>query len=136
MSAGAIFVAFGVAFLAASVQFEIGSARQMGPGYFPFVLSVLLVVLGVSQIHVASAFRRTSARPALFVLGGLAVFAATLEPLGLVLATVLLVAIAGVVAQGRRWIEVGVPAAGLAGFSTVVFVRLLGLPIPVWPGGW
>ena len=152
--AGVIFTAFGAAFFAASAQFKIGSARQMGPGYFPLVLSAALVVLGAMQI-VQSALRHTRTegrgpeergpdndrpavhiRPAVFVLGGLAAFASTMQPLGLIVASVLLVVIAAVVAQGRRWAEVAATAAVLALFSALVFVKLLGVPMPLWPESW
>ena len=166
MSAGVIFAAFGVAFLAASLQLEIGSARQMGAGYFPVFISALLVVLGLTQIIQGLRSNRTPAGRAVsgpprgtpvgravlgpprgpdkvratvtlgFVLGGLALFAFTLETLGLVVATILLVVTAGVVAQGRRWNEVGITAAILALVSALVFVRLLGVQMPLWPGGW
>ena len=144
MSAGLIFAAFGAAFLGASFQYEIGSPRQMGPGFLPCVLSALLVVLGLAQMLQSSlrARRRTRSdavaprlyfRPAIFVLGGLAVFAAALERLGFVAATLLLVASAAVVTPDRRWVEAVVTAGALVILSTVLFVKLLGVPMPVWP---
>jgi putative tricarboxylic transport membrane protein len=44
--AGLVFVAFGLVFAVVATSYEIGSALRMGPGYFPFVLGCLLVLLG------------------------------------------------------------------------------------------
>jgi hypothetical protein len=49
LAVGAIFVALGLLFgLGTWFQLDIGSARRMGPGYFPLVLSGLLVLIGVA----------------------------------------------------------------------------------------
>ena len=44
--AGLVFVAFGLVFAVVATSYEIGSPLRMGPGYFPFVLGCLLVLLG------------------------------------------------------------------------------------------
>ena len=41
---GAIFVAIGVLGAILSRNYELGTATRMGPGYFPFVLSVLIAL--------------------------------------------------------------------------------------------
>ena len=139
--AGGLFVLFGALFFLSSARFERGSANQMGPGYFPQLLSAALLLMGVIQVVRSarssggesaspSAF---SVRPVLFVLAAMIVFAATLERIGLVLAAILLVTVAGVVAPGRRWFEVAAAAIGLAAFSALVFVKGLGVYIPLWP---
>jgi hypothetical protein len=45
--AGVIFIGFGLAFGIAASRYDVGSLLRMGPGYFPLVVAVLLVVLGV-----------------------------------------------------------------------------------------
>ena len=44
---GALFVATGLFFFVQSLGLEIGTAFKMGPGYFPLVLSGILVLLGL-----------------------------------------------------------------------------------------
>ena len=44
--AGLVFVAFGLVFAVVATSYEIGSPLRMGPGYFPFLLGCLLVLLG------------------------------------------------------------------------------------------
>jgi hypothetical protein len=61
--AGAIFMAVGLAFAVASSRYELGSPLQMGPGYYPLVLGVLLVALGAG-VAVEGLFRRRGSRHA------------------------------------------------------------------------
>jgi hypothetical protein len=61
--AGGTFVAVGLAFAVASSRYELGSALQMGPGYYPLVLGGLLVVLGVG-VAVEGLSRRGNPRDA------------------------------------------------------------------------
>ncbi|MBM6596547.1 tripartite tricarboxylate transporter TctB family protein [Microvirga pudoricolor] len=139
--AGLAFVLFGIGFFAGSLNYEYGSVQEMGPGYFPRVLSASLLVLGLLQVigamreagHGGSMASRLYVRPLIFVLGGMAVFAATLETFGIVVAAMLLVLVAGVVAPDRRWPEVALAAVLLAAFSALVFVKGLGVYMPIWP---
>jgi hypothetical protein len=41
--AGAVFVAFGLAFAVTSTTYEVGSPLRMGPGFFPLALGGILV---------------------------------------------------------------------------------------------
>jgi hypothetical protein len=59
--AGGTFVAVGLAFAVASSRYELGSALQMGPGYYPLVLGGLLVALGVG-VAAEGLFRRRNPR--------------------------------------------------------------------------
>src|SRR5687768_16786217 len=43
----AIFIGFGALFMVQSFSLEIGTAFRMGPGYFPLVLSGVLIALGL-----------------------------------------------------------------------------------------
>ena len=44
--AGLLFSAFGLFFSGFGTRYAFGDAARMGPGYFPTVLGVLLIVLG------------------------------------------------------------------------------------------
>ncbi|WP_162914428.1 tripartite tricarboxylate transporter TctB family protein [Taklimakanibacter lacteus] len=141
--AGLLFIILGSAFLAVSAGYEAGTAREMGPGYFPRLLSIVVIVLGLAQIIHATAKSqgREAAgrlnfhwRPALLVLGGMALFALMLNSLGLILATLALVVAAGLAVPGRR-LEIAITAVVLAAFSALVFVKALGVQMPLWPEG-
>jgi hypothetical protein len=141
-SAGAIFVVVGVFFgVYAAITLDFGTARNMGPGYFPVVLSGLLVVLGLSSL-VASLgqedIERLSVTPwrgiVLITLAPV-VFGLLLDGLGLVLsvaAVVLLTAYASVRATLLRSVLL---AVAISAFCSLVFHYGLGIPVPLF-GDW
>ena len=48
--AGGLFLVFGVAFLVLAQNYPLGSARRMGPAYFPVVLSLILIAVGLATM--------------------------------------------------------------------------------------
>jgi hypothetical protein len=70
------------------------------------------------------------------ILFAVVVFGYMLKPLGLVLATGLLVFISAWGGHEFRWKEVTIMSVLLAAFSVAAFVKGLGLPMNVWPGIW
>jgi hypothetical protein len=136
--AGLLFAAFGIAALLISRSYEIGMASRMGPGYFPRMLGLLLVVLGA--VLALRGFWPSSEpqpgwrwRPLLVVLAGVASFTIAAPRLGLVAASLLLVFISSAASEDFRWKEALISGAiqGLA--AVAVFVYGLGIPLPVWP---
>ena len=73
-------------------------------------------------------------RPLIFILISSLAFAYLLKPLGLVLSLAVLVGIGAFGGFEFRSKEVAILYVVLAIFSVLVFVKGLGLPIPVWPG--
>lgn len=117
-----------------------GSAVRMGPGWMPASLAWLLLGFGLAIIvrgllrdgPAASGFRL---RPIAFVLLAIATFILSLASLGLPVAIFLLICVAAMADPNSRPPEVLVLAAGMAIFSSLVFVKMLGLPLqllPVW----
>ena len=136
---GLLFGGFGLfAAVYAATHYKLGTAVRMGPGYFPTWVGALVAVLGLVVLLRSLQLEgpplpRVRVRPILFVLGGSLAFGYVLKPLGLVIATILLVAISALGGQELRWREVLLLAAGLAAFAVGVFVYGLGLPFPLWP---
>jgi len=136
--AGLLFMAFGMAALVISHSYHIGEASRMGPGYFPRVLGILLLVLG-AVLAAARGLRPTFEpqpewhwRPLVIVLLSVGTF--SLAPwLGLVLTGLLLVFISSMASREFRWKEALVSGAiqGLA--AVAIFVYGLGIPLPIWP---
>ena len=48
--AGVMFFAFGVAAIVIGTAYPVGTAARMGPGYFPRILGILLIVLGAAAL--------------------------------------------------------------------------------------
>lgn len=136
--AGLMFLAFGVSFVVVARFYSMGTAVRMGPAYFPTVLGVVLAVLGA--IIFVKSFFDESARvppfafgPLLLVLLAIILFALLLKPLGLVLATILLVMVGAYAGSEFRWKEALILGVLLAVFAVVVFNYALQLPFNIWP---
>lgn len=97
--AGGIVVLVGVLCTLEALSYSMGTATSMGPGYFPFLLGILLVVLGIAVAVIdARAIVRDEGEPftvswrALVALpASILVFAAIIERFGLAPATFLAV---------------------------------------------
>jgi hypothetical protein len=136
--AGLLFAAFGVAALLISQSYVIGTASRMGPGYFPRMLGILLVVLGAALAlrgfwPSSEAQPRWHWRPLLVVLAGVASFTIAAPRLGLVAASLLLVLISSAASEDFRWKEALISGAIQGGAAVAVFVYGLRIPLPVWP---
>ena len=136
---GLLFGGFGLfAAVYAALHYNLGSAVRMGPAYFPVWVGGMVALLGlvllVGSLRIEGPrLQRIRLRPVLFVLGASIAFGYLLKPLGLVLATVMLVAVSAFGGHEFRWKEVALLAVGLAAFAVAVFVWGLGLPFPLWP---
>lgn len=89
--AGLFIILIGVLSIIESLHFDMGSARRMGPGYFPFYVGVFMMLVGGGVIYEgrrplqdATAFGQTPRlRSLLLILAAVVVFAAMIERFGL-----------------------------------------------------
>ena len=135
---GALIMAIGGGFLLLGRGLEFGSSFRMGPGYFPTVLSVILVLLGAAMV--ALAWRRPAEegtlshipwRGVVLVIGSTFFFGLALRGLGLIPVLVTVVLASAWASRYASW-RASVPLAlGMALFCWLVFVRGLGLPLPL-----
>ena len=136
--AGLLFMAFGLAALVLAQDYSPGTASRMGPGYFPRILGVLLLGLGVI---LSLGSLRSSAeprivwrwKPLVIVLFSITVFAMLAEWLGLVATALLLAFVSSAASAEFRWKEALLSGAILGIAAVAVFVYGLGIPLPVWP---
>ena len=117
----------------------MGSALRMGPGYFPTILGGLMLVLGIATFVRGLAFsgepmERVRARPLLFILGAVGLFAVTIEAAGIIVATLGTVAVATAASTDSRPHEVAVLLVVLLALAVGVFTYALGLPFKLMPG--
>jgi len=137
--AGLMFIVVGAMFAGIAFTYKLGTTTQMGAGYFPFWLGILLAVLGagVAVGGVRSkgpALERFYWWPVVTVLVSVCIFGVLLKVLGMLVAGVVLVIGASFGSHEFKWREVMLLAIGLAVFCALVFVTGLKLPIPVCPG--
>lgn len=134
--AGAIFLAFAIGFGVVSTAYPMGSTAQMGPGYYPLLLSGVLGLLGL--VIALAGWRKPAqqmvvVRPLalISVLAAPLLFAVTLRPLGFVPAVILTSLLATMAAPRMSWIARILTAIGLAVGCTAIFIWALGIPLPL-----
>ncbi len=137
---GVMFVGAGLFFAIFAQEYGMGTAQRMGPAYFPTVLGILLIVLGVIIAIKGLAAETEDGKiepfqfgPLLWVLGAVATFGLLLRPAGMVVALIALVVISSMGSHEFKWKEVIPLTIGLGVLVMVVFIWGLGLTIPVWP---
>ena len=131
--AGGLFVLFGIFFGIQALMLDLGSAFRMGPGYFPLVLSAILILLGA--VIFLSALRADSepigafaVRGMVLILAAPVLFGLLLAPLGFVPALFVTAFTASFASARMRIVTAIVISAALATFATLVFVGGLELP--------
>lgn len=135
---GLLFLAFGLAALFLSKSYLIGTASRMGPGYFPRALGIVLICLGAILCLMGLCSSQEAKiswhwRPLLTILFSICVFSWLAEPLGVIIASILLVCISSTASKEFKWKEALVSGIILGVMSTAIFVYGLGIPLTVWP---
>jgi hypothetical protein len=105
--AGMLVFTLGVFVIVESLNYDIGTAAQTGPGFLPLGLGILTLIFGPL---IACVNHETSIagvmipwRPTVLVLAGVLAFALLIESAGLILATGALVFIAGSADPAHTW---------------------------------
>lgn len=140
--AGAVFILLGLFFGIQSLGLDIGTSLRMGPGYFPLVLSGILILLGIVVCFRAGLadngpMGAVAWRGMAFILPAPIFFGLTVRGLGFVPSLFLTALIAAGASHKMSWPKALVLAAATTFFSTLVFSYALGLPFqrfgPWWP---
>lgn len=136
--AGLIFIGFGLGTFVLAHDYEIGSAVEMGPGYFPAAVGIVLAVIGVAAI-VRGVRRKTRdpitphrIEPLLLVFAGILAFSFLIEPMGLLVAAAALIGIACLRRLLSNPFEVLIVYLALTGFSALVFVHWFDMQMPLF----
>ena len=137
---GAIFIIVGLVAIIVGEDYSFGSAGKMGPGYFPTVLGALLAIIGAisflrSLIKSGEKVGRFAIRETALVLLSIVLFGILMRGAGLSLAVIVMVMASGFASTKYKLLPYLAVAIGLALFSCLVFVKALGLPMPIL-GSW
>jgi hypothetical protein len=132
---GLALLAIGGFFMSGALEMPIGTARRMGPGYFPMLLAAIIMALGLVILVPAflrrGQLQRPAWRPFAAVLASIAAFAVTMRPFGLIPAVIVTVLVSAVADRSSRPFAAVILATGLALASWLLFVVALGLPMTV-----
>lgn len=133
LSAGLLFILFGAIFGLQSLGLEMGTTLRLGPGYFPMVLSVVLIGLGaiiaVKAIGtVGDEIGSYARRGMIFILAAPVFFGLTVRGLGFVPSIFITTLIAAQAGLKMRPLHSLALAVAVTLFCTLVFSVALGLP--------
>ena len=138
---GLICVVVGVAFALGATNYAFGTSAQPGPGYFPLSLGIILALLGVVIVvgqmnRPADGGERIGAvawRPLIAIIGSVLLFGVLLPTLGLLITLPVLVVTASLASKEFGWKASLINAVVLTAVSWLIFVKGLGLAIPILP---
>jgi hypothetical protein len=138
---GLMLVGFGSAALFVARNYRVGTAFRMGPGYFPIVLSILLIVIGiiVAGLSLRSdevTSPKLALRPLLIVTGATVLFGVFIDGAGMVLTTLGLVVASRLARPGYPWLETAILAVGLSALCVAVFYFGIRIQMPLLPTWW
>jgi len=129
-----------VAFLASN---ELPGMRgfAFGPGTAPRLFAIAMVVLSLIVLvggfmNAGPEVSKYKVKGTFFIIGAVLCFAASIRPLGLVIATFTSVIICAAAADDVKWRETLLVAVAITVFCSVLFPYGLALPFQLWPRFW
>lgn len=138
-SSGLFYLVIGGAAAVLSTQYAIGTALQMGPGFFPLAVACTMTAIGIAAIvrstlaPPAEAEQRPSVVPLLMIFCGMLSFAFLIERAGLAAAIGALLFFACFQRLREKPLEVLGMYVVLTTVAGLLCIYLFGLPIRVFP---
>jgi hypothetical protein len=134
--AGLLYAVIGLTAVYLAQDYRMGSAIKMGPGYFPTLLGGSLAFIGVASlirsfVRPGEPIGSVALKGMLLVVGGTLLAGYLIRNAGVVIAVPALVLISAYASIRFRWGTALLLAAGLTLFAALVFVKALGLPLPI-----
>ena len=138
--AGIMFIVVGIFFAVIALQYRMGTAAKMGPGYFPFWLGVLMAALGLI-ILLSSLSKKSNEEKMpkwnfkimLWITGSVVLYGILLPTMGFFFAIFALVLVSASASHEFGWKGTLLNAAVLMVFTYLAFVKGLGLSFPLLP---
>jgi putative tricarboxylic transport membrane protein len=112
----------------------------MGPAFFPGILSIILIVIGIvsltrSFLRPGTPVGRIAFKGLLLVAGATLFFGIIVRGAGLVIALPVLVIVSAYGSDKFSWRTSFVMAIVLTAFCIIIFLKGLGIPLPIL-GSW
>lgn len=138
---GIMFVLVGLGFAWGALNYSFGSSARPGPAYFPFGLGILTAVLGAVLLFGALTIETEDGEPIGawplkqmgLILGAVVIFGFAIPKIGMAVALPLLIGISSLASGEFHWKEVLINSVVLTVGSWAIFIKGLGLIIPLWP---
>jgi putative tricarboxylic transport membrane protein len=138
--AGLIYLFFGASAIWIARDYAMGTGNRMGPAYFPSLLGGILIFIGLvsvirSFVAEGKPIGRLEVKGLSLIVAAVLLFGFLVKSLGVALGLPLLVIISAAASIQFRWWPTVALAVGLTLFCIFVFLKGLGIPLPVW-GTW
>ena len=138
---GLMFLLVGAGFAMGATNYSMGSSARPGAGYFPLILSVILTILGAIVLFESLTIETEDGepigsiawRPLIVIVLAITVFAILLPRAGMFITIPILIIIVSFAGDEFGWIGVLISSVVLTAFSWLIFIKGLGLTIPLWP---
>jgi hypothetical protein len=138
---GLFLIALALVTFGATSALAVGTAGDMGPGFVPRALA--WGILGFGAAFLVTSLVKTPEpvslpawRPLVMILASIALFAVLFSTLGLIIACIGAVLVAGAATAPVHWRALALCGVAIAALSAVLFVKGLGLPFKLWPVLW
>ena len=140
--AGCFYIITGAVAMWMAREYPFGSALRMGPGYFPTVLSGIMIAFGIAIMVMG--FKNNdklkgsnwSLRALIVLPLATAAFGFAMEEAGFIPAMLILIPLSAAAGRDFEWKEVGALTIGLTIVCLCIFIWGLGLPYPMIKGIW
>lgn len=137
---GLLFAVVGLGAATIASTYRLGTAMQMGPGFFPLLLCGLIALIGISIVlkevvspGASRTFGRIEWRPLIGITAAVVGFALLIDRAGLALAILALVVIARFAGERPNIVEMFVQVAVLLAIAAGIFVYGLRIPVGLLP---
>ena len=138
---GVMFIIIGAGFAIGATNYSMGAAARPGPGYFPLILSSIMVLLGAIvlfksltvEVEGGDPIGAIAWRPLVVIVAAITVFGLLLPRLGMIITIPILIFMTSLAGDEFKWKGVVVAAVVLTLMAWVIFIVGLKLTIPMWP---
>jgi hypothetical protein len=141
MGAGLLIMLIGLAGIYFGKDLTMGTAARMGPGYFPRLLSWLILAIGAfigmrALLVDGPPIVPPKYRAMIFCLISCVMFGYAMYYVGLFITGSVMIIVAAYARPNVNILETVLFAVGMSLFTVVVFVYGLGQPLPAWWGNY
>ena len=140
---GILFIVVASTFVVLSLDLQQGTAARMGPGYFPWILGIVLCAVGLAIVAGAVAPGAAAERLSRWdwkglgwIAGSVVLFAVLLQPLGLIVSLFVLVVASSSASPDFTLRGSLAAAVVLIVICVAAFDYGMDLRIPLWPAIW
>jgi hypothetical protein len=138
--AGIMYMVIGLFFAIIATRYPMGTAAKMGPGYFPFYLGLLMILIGLFVLvrsmgakAAIEAIPKFNWKIIAQITGAVVLYGLLLPRMGFLVAVVVLVLVSASASKDFTWKGSLINATFLVIFTYSVFVVGLKLQFPLLP---